>query len=41
VGGAALSPMLVEKVLAPAYAPGLVRFAKDPLEGVRLAKELM
>jgi 5-methyltetrahydrofolate--homocysteine methyltransferase len=39
VGGAALSHALVEKVLAPAYAPGPVRYAKDPLQGVRLARE--
>jgi 5-methyltetrahydrofolate--homocysteine methyltransferase len=39
VGGAALSRALVETVLVPAYAPGAVRYAKDPLEGVRLARE--
>ncbi len=41
VGGAALSPALTERLLAPAYAPGPVRYAKDPLDGVRLAKELI
>ena len=39
VGGAALSRALTEQALAPAYAPGIVRYAKDPLEGVRLLKD--
>lgn len=39
VGGAALSLALTERILAPAYAPGPVLYARDPLEGVRLLKE--
>jgi 5-methyltetrahydrofolate--homocysteine methyltransferase len=41
VGGAALSEKFTRSQIAPAYGAGLVAYAKDAMEGLRLANELV
>ncbi|HWP35795.1 MAG TPA: methionine synthase [Thermodesulfobacteriota bacterium] len=41
VGGAALSRSFVDRQIAPAYAGGLVAYARDAMQGLELAKQIV
>ncbi len=41
VGGAALSRSFVDKKIAPAYGGGLVAYARDAMQGLDLAKQIV